>query len=141
MAAPLVERKRVLQSFLSEAATASPLILYSEHFEDGPDLYARASAISLEGIVSKRADAPYRSGRGEQWIKVIMPEARAVKGFLRCVFAIKNSQAGHDLIWSPRGRFGFFLLERSCMYSGRVRAGFCNGCRRMSSHEAGRPGK
>jgi bifunctional non-homologous end joining protein LigD len=69
-AAPLIERKKVLQSFLLEAAAASPLILYSEHFEDGPDLYARTRAMGLEGIVSKRADAPYRSGRGEQWLKV-----------------------------------------------------------------------
>jgi bifunctional non-homologous end joining protein LigD len=45
-------------------------VLYGEHFEDGADLYARATALGLEGIVSKRADAPYRSGRGEQWVKV-----------------------------------------------------------------------
>jgi bifunctional non-homologous end joining protein LigD len=63
--APLIERKRVLQSFLLEAAATSPLILYSEHFEDGPDLYARTRAMGLEGIVSKRANAPYRSGRGD----------------------------------------------------------------------------
>src|SRR5262245_7176796 len=52
-AAPLIKRKRVLQSFLSEAAARSPLILYSEHFEDGPDLHARARAMGLEGIISK----------------------------------------------------------------------------------------
>jgi bifunctional non-homologous end joining protein LigD len=69
-AAPLIERKRVLQSFLSEAAATAPGILYSEHFENGPDLYARATAIGLEGIISKRAGAPYRSSRGEQWLKV-----------------------------------------------------------------------
>jgi len=69
-AAPLIERKRVLQAFLSEAAATAPGILYSEHFENGPDLYARATAMGLEGIISKRANAPYRSGRGEQWLKV-----------------------------------------------------------------------
>jgi bifunctional non-homologous end joining protein LigD len=69
-AAPLTERKRVLQSFLSEAGATAPGILYSEDFEDGPDLYKRATAMGLEGIISKRADAPYRSGRGEQWLKV-----------------------------------------------------------------------
>src|SRR5713101_486729 len=66
-AAPLIERKRVLQSFLAEAGTTAPRILYSEHFEDGADLYARAIGMSLEGIVSKTADAPYRSGRSQQW--------------------------------------------------------------------------
>jgi bifunctional non-homologous end joining protein LigD len=68
-AAPLIERKRVLQSFLAEAATKAPCILYSEHFEDGADLYARAIGMNLEGIVSKKADAPYRSGRSQQWFK------------------------------------------------------------------------
>ncbi len=33
-------------------------------------MFESASEMGLEGIVSKRADAPYRSGRGESWIKV-----------------------------------------------------------------------
>jgi bifunctional non-homologous end joining protein LigD len=68
-AAPLLKRKRVLQSVLSEAASASPLVIYSGHFEDGADLYARSRGLSLEGVISKRTDAPY-SGRSEDWIKV-----------------------------------------------------------------------
>jgi bifunctional non-homologous end joining protein LigD len=69
-AAPLVERKGVLQSLLSKVAATAPRILYSEHFQKGADLYARASAMGLEGIVSKGANAPYRSGRGGEWLKV-----------------------------------------------------------------------
>ena len=69
-AASLMERKRALQSLLSEAGIMVSRVLYSEHFEDGADLYARAASMNLEGIVSKRFDAPYRSGRGEQWLKV-----------------------------------------------------------------------
>jgi bifunctional non-homologous end joining protein LigD len=68
--APLIERKRVLQSVLAKNGTKAPRVLYSEHFDDGAALYAHASNLGLEGIVSKSADAPYRSGRGEQWIKV-----------------------------------------------------------------------
>jgi bifunctional non-homologous end joining protein LigD len=67
-AAPLIERKRVLQGFLAEAAVSG--IIFSEQFDDGADLYKRARRMGLEGIVSKRADAPYRSGRTEAWIKV-----------------------------------------------------------------------
>jgi bifunctional non-homologous end joining protein LigD len=67
-AAPLVERKRMLQGFLAEAIV--PGVIYSEHFADGVDLYARTRRMGLEGIVSKRANAPYRSGRTEAWIKV-----------------------------------------------------------------------
>ena len=59
-----------MQSFLSEAASASLLVIYSGRFEDGADLYARARGLSLEGVVLKRTDAPYRSGRTEDWIKV-----------------------------------------------------------------------
>jgi bifunctional non-homologous end joining protein LigD len=67
-AAPLIERKRVLESFLAEAS--APGIMYSEHFVDGADLYARACDLELEGVVSKRSGAPYRSGRTEGWVKV-----------------------------------------------------------------------
>jgi bifunctional non-homologous end joining protein LigD len=69
-AAPLIERKRVLKSFLTEAASSAPGVIYSEHFDDGADLYTRTFRMGLEGVVSKRADAPYRSGRTEAWIKV-----------------------------------------------------------------------
>jgi bifunctional non-homologous end joining protein LigD len=62
------ERKRVLQSLLSE--WQAQRIFYSEHFEDGTDLYARATEMKLEGIVSKTGNAPYRSGRCEHWLKV-----------------------------------------------------------------------
>jgi ATP-dependent DNA ligase len=46
-------------------------ILYSEHFEeDGRAMFVRACAMKLERIVCKQRDAPYRSGRGESWLKV-----------------------------------------------------------------------
>jgi bifunctional non-homologous end joining protein LigD len=82
--APLTERKRVLQSILAETRTTAPRVLYSEHFEDGAALYAQATNLGLEGIISKRADSPYRSGRGEQWIKVKCwkHERFAVVGFV-----------------------------------------------------------
>jgi ATP-dependent DNA ligase len=35
---------------------------YSESFDDGPELFAADDRMRLEGIVSKRRDAPYRSG-------------------------------------------------------------------------------
>jgi bifunctional non-homologous end joining protein LigD len=68
--APLIQRKHALQCVLVECASTVARVIYSEHFEDGADLFARATDFGLEGIVSKRADAPYRSGRGGQWLKV-----------------------------------------------------------------------
>jgi bifunctional non-homologous end joining protein LigD len=43
---------------------------YSEHFsERGPNVLQHACQMALEGIVSKRANAPYRSGRNDAWLK------------------------------------------------------------------------
>jgi bifunctional non-homologous end joining protein LigD len=66
---PLLERKRELQNLLNRADDLGP-IRFSEHFaEDGALVYEQACNMQLEGIVSKRADAPYRSGRAESFIK------------------------------------------------------------------------
>ena len=68
--APLVERKAALERLLGRAGKKGP-IRYSEHLgEDGAVVHKRACAMSLEGIVSKRADAPYRSGRSDAFIKI-----------------------------------------------------------------------
>jgi bifunctional non-homologous end joining protein LigD len=41
-----------------------PGILLNEPFDhDGPTVFAHACRLGLEGIVSKRKDSPYRSGR------------------------------------------------------------------------------
>ena len=38
--------------------------------EIGPDLFRAACDMGLEGMVSKRSDRPYRTGRSKDWIKV-----------------------------------------------------------------------
>jgi ATP-dependent DNA ligase len=43
----------------------------------GPVIYLAACRMGLEGIVSKRVDRPYRSGRSPDWIKVKNPDAPA----------------------------------------------------------------
>ena len=53
-------------------------IQYVEHAEDhGDRLFAAACKLGLEGIVSKKLDAPYRSGPSKAWIKVKNPNAPA----------------------------------------------------------------
>ena len=113
-AAPLIGRKRVLQSFLAEAGTTAPRVLYSEHFEDGTDLYARAIGMNLEGIVSKTADAPYRSGRSQQWFKVKSwkRERFAVVGFV--------PESSHGLLKLRLAR----QEGRALVYVGRVGTGW-----------------
>jgi len=45
--------------------------MYSNHMDSQAEkMWQQACAMGLEGVLSKRADAPYRSGRSEAWIKV-----------------------------------------------------------------------
>jgi bifunctional non-homologous end joining protein LigD len=65
---PLIERKARLAELLS--GVRSPL-QYSDHqIGHGPAFHAHACAMKLEGIVSKRADAPYAPGNRGLWLKV-----------------------------------------------------------------------
>ena len=67
--APLAERKERLRDLLKGADEEGP-VRFSEHFsEPGKTMLSHACRMGLEGVVSKRADAAYRSGRGHDWIK------------------------------------------------------------------------
>ncbi len=66
--APLRERKETLRRLL---ATAGVEVRFSDHVaENGEEFYARACQLGAEGVVSKRAEAPYKSGRGRDWLKI-----------------------------------------------------------------------
>jgi bifunctional non-homologous end joining protein LigD len=66
---PLTQRKAALARLL-ERAKRDGLIRLSEHLQDEGALVLRqACRMKLEGIVSKRPDAPYASGRSDDWIK------------------------------------------------------------------------
>ena len=43
---------------------------FSEAFDDAEKLLAAALELGLEGIVSKKRDQPYRSGKNLGWVKV-----------------------------------------------------------------------
>ena len=74
---PLEARKATLASIV--AAKASPGIRFNEHIEgDGPTVFAHACKLGLEGIVSKRKDSAYRSGRSPDWLKMKNPACAAV---------------------------------------------------------------
>jgi bifunctional non-homologous end joining protein LigD len=112
---PLSERKRRLKSLLTAKSRKNdPHIRYVDHFETGGDAVLRSACrLSLEGIVSKRLDAPYRSGRGDAWIKA------------KC-------RAGHEVViggWSDtKGQFRSLLVGvhrgDHLVYVGRVGTGF-----------------
>jgi bifunctional non-homologous end joining protein LigD len=66
---PLIERKARLEKLIL-ATNANWLLHYSESFDDGVELLKAADRLGLEGILSKRRDAPYRSGKQCDWVKV-----------------------------------------------------------------------
>jgi bifunctional non-homologous end joining protein LigD len=68
---PLGERKQQLKQLLEARSKGkSGSIRYADHFEeDGDTILQSASQMGLEGIVSKKLSAPYRSGRSENWTK------------------------------------------------------------------------
>jgi bifunctional non-homologous end joining protein LigD len=66
---PLAERKDKLKALL-RGAPGRGLLVYSDHVRgSGDKVFAQACNLKLEGIVSKQADAPYRSGRTKSWLK------------------------------------------------------------------------
>ncbi|TPW27039.1 DNA ligase D [Pararhizobium mangrovi] len=67
---PQIERKERLRSLLSDLPKGSALH-YSDHVRGhGPEVHTRVCKAGEEGIVSKRADAPYRGERSKNWRKV-----------------------------------------------------------------------
>jgi len=108
---PLSKRKARLEKQLQGVSNA---LRYVEHFTSGGEAVLKSACrMSLEGIVSKRADAPYRSGRGDGWTKA------------KC-------RAGHEVViggWSTTaGKFRSLLVGvhrgYHLIYVGRVVTGY-----------------
>jgi len=74
---PLEGRKANLEMILAKAGAG---IRFNEHMlGDGETLFRHACQLGLEGIVSKRKDSAYRSGRSPDWLKMKNADAPAVK--------------------------------------------------------------
>jgi ATP-dependent DNA ligase len=72
----LVKRKSILRRLLRRSGA----IAFNDHLEGkGETIFQHACQVKLEGIVSKRADAPYRSGRSDVWLKTKKPSSAAMK--------------------------------------------------------------
>jgi len=114
-AAPLVERKALLQELL-EGQTGH--LAFSSHGQgDGTEAYRMAGEQHFEGIISKRADRSYHSGRSEDWRKTkqLASDEFAVVGYT----APKGSRTGFGslLLAKPDRKHGW-------LYVGRVGSGF-----------------
>ena len=111
---PLSERKERLQALLARKGRHGAVIKYLDHLSDpGEAVLKSACRMELEGIVSKRANAPYQSGRSESWLKA------------KC-------RGGHEVViggWSGGGRNLRSLLVGvyrgdHLVHTGRVGTGF-----------------
>ena len=102
---PQIERKQRLLDLLGENDIEMP-VLYSEHLTgDGQEMFEHAAKLNWEGIVSKRADAPYRSERTEAWLKIkaVTKGTFPVIGFIKDPTGVAalylGKQEGKDLVY------------------------------------------
>jgi bifunctional non-homologous end joining protein LigD len=111
----LTERKRLLRELLLSAPAA---IQYSEHFAvPGAAFLQNVGELGLEGMISKRADLPYRSGRGPAWqkIKCMRRQEMVIGGFTDPEGSRQGFGALLLGVYAPDGRLA---------YSGKVGTGF-----------------
>jgi bifunctional non-homologous end joining protein LigD len=112
----LIKRKERLRTLMA-AKGVSDFLIYSDHVVgSGPEFYEKVSAAHLEGIMSKRTDAPYRSGRGKDWRKI------------KCLHAQEFVIGGYSKS-DVRGKpFSSLLLGTfdggKLIYAGKVGTGF-----------------
>ena len=117
--APLEARKAALQRLLRQSGRkrrGGP-IRYTEHLDEaGPLVFKHAGEMGLEGIVSKRRDAPYRSGRSENFIKIKCHDRQefVVAGFSPSA-AQPNAVGALTVAFHERGKL---------RYAGRVGTGY-----------------
>ncbi|TDR44099.1 ATP-dependent DNA ligase LigD phosphoesterase module /ATP-dependent DNA ligase LigD polymerase module [Tahibacter aquaticus] len=112
---PLLQRKAQLENLLQQRPQA-PLRYSTHHRGDGPAVFAQAVRAGLEGIISKRADSPYRGERNGDWVKT---KSRPSDEFV---------VVGYTQPRGSRVGIGALLLARAgahgLEYAGRVGSGF-----------------
>lgn len=113
---PLRARRTLLRELM--ARTDEPLVRLSEDFaEDPASLVASACKMRLEGIIGKRGDAPYRSGRSTDWVKLKcnLRQELVVGGFTRA----KGARSGVQALL-----LGVHESDGSLRYAGSVKPHF-----------------
>jgi bifunctional non-homologous end joining protein LigD len=112
--ARLLDRKEVLRRLLE---AAPPALRFSDHVRGrGPEFFETAREAGLEGVVSKRADAPYREGRGGDWRKA------------KCRLTQEVVIGGWTLQSDGRPSIGALMVglheDGQLVYAGKVGSGF-----------------
>jgi len=115
---PLSERKALLATLLEKA---EPDLRLSEHLNtDAAIVFENACQLHAEGIIAKRADAPYTSGRTTSWLKLkcIHEQEFVIGGFTLPA----KGHAGIHGVGSLL--LGYFDAHRKLVYAGRTGTGF-----------------
>jgi len=114
--APLERRKALLAQLLAGHAGGNSALQFSDHIAgDGRPLYEKAAELGLEGVVSKRASAPYISGRSHSWTK-----AKALKSGDFVIAGYSTSQAAEGLAALGVAEW----VDGGLQYRGKVGTGF-----------------
>ena len=114
-ALPLEERKARLQAVL--AKSTSSRLRFAEHVVgNGPTFYAEAERMGLEGIVSKRRNAPYSAGRRGGWLKIKCPR--------RQPFVIGGFTDRANTTGSVGSLLVGYYEDKRLVFAGRVGTGF-----------------
>lgn len=120
---PLTERKAELRALLEKSREGT--LFYSDHvIGHGETAFRRAADAGLEGIVSKRVNAPYTPGRSDDWRKV------------RAVVSDEYVVIGYTPGKGSRGELGALLLGTPTgpgqwKYSGRAGSGMSDALARQ----------
>jgi bifunctional non-homologous end joining protein LigD len=119
---PLGSRKEALAKLLARAPKGGVLRLSESIDGTGPALLAQACKLGLEGIISKRADAPYHSGRAGDWVKTKCSDRQefVVAGFKP---STADARAVGALVLGVNGKGGLH-------YAGRTGTGFSHAVAR-----------
>ena len=114
--AALEDRKAALSEIIPPHSEG--ILRYSDHQAgQGPAVLRQASSLDLEGIVSKRRDAPYRPGRGSTWLKI---KCRNRDEFVVVGFTDpEGRREGFGALLA-----GYYDPSGTLRYAGRVGTGF-----------------
>jgi bifunctional non-homologous end joining protein LigD len=117
-AAALEDRKSVLQSILDSRSSKSQRIQFSDHLVGrASKLFEKICEAGLEGMISKRRDAPYYPDRGPYWLKT---KCRQVQEFVIAGYTNpEGSRVGFGALV-----LGYYKDGGSLTYVGRVGTGF-----------------
>jgi bifunctional non-homologous end joining protein LigD len=113
---PLIERKRILAQML-DSLPDHEVVRYGQHIEtEGEPIFKEACKLGAEGIVSKRSDGPYISGRSKSWIKIkcVRRQEFVVGGFTKP----NNGTEGIGALL-----LGYYE-DKKLIYAGRTGTGF-----------------